>query len=144
MSTRKLILWALVCGVLILVAGGAKLFQTTQQPVKVQLLELGESVTLGDMTVSVTSLRDIDDRTLVDVTMVGVAEAQAMDGWKLLAAGKVTDPMLLPLGAGAECTLTELKKHLYVPSRFLCPKARAPLPMFVQGNNDNGRLRLDA
>ena len=106
MSTRKLILWALVCGALILVAGGAKLFQTTQQPVKVQLLELGESVTLGDMTVSVTSLRDIDDRTLVDVTMVGVAEAQAMDGWKLLAAGKVTDPMLLPLGAGAECTLT--------------------------------------
>ena len=118
MSTRKLILWALVCGVLILVAGGAKLFQTSQQPVKVQLLEFGESVTLGDMTVSVTSLRDIDDRTLVDVTMVGVAEAQAMNGWKLLAAGKVTDPMLLPLGAGDECTLTELKKTLVCTVAF--------------------------
>lgn len=112
MSTRKLILWALVCGVLILVAGSAKLFQTSQQPVEVQLLELGDSVTLGDMTVSVTALRDIDDRTLVDVTMVGVAEAQAMDGWKLLAAGKVTEPVLLPVGAGTECTLTQLESSL--------------------------------
>ena len=109
MSTRKLILWALICGVLILVAGSAKLFQTSQQSVQVQLLELGDSVTLGDMTVSVTALRDVDDRTLVDVTMVGVAEAQAMDGWKLLAAGKVTDPVLLPVGAGTECTLTQLE-----------------------------------
>jgi hypothetical protein len=112
MSTRKLILWALVCGVLILAAGTAKLFQTSQKPVEVQLLALGDSVTLGDMTVSVTALRDTDDRTLVDVTMVGVAEAQAMDGWKMLAAGKVSDPVMLPIGAGTECTLTQLDKTL--------------------------------
>jgi hypothetical protein len=112
MSTRKLILWALVCGVLILAAGTAKLFQTSQKPVEVQLLELGESVTLGDMTVSVTALRDTADRTLVDVTMVGVAEAQAMDGWKMLASGEVSDPVMLPVGAGTECTLTKLAETL--------------------------------
>ena len=112
MSTRKLILWALLCGVLILAAGSAKLFQTSQNPVEVQLLALGESVTLGDMTVSVTALRDSADRTLVDVTMVGVAEAQAMDGWKLLASGKVSDPVILPVGAGTECTLTKLAETL--------------------------------
>ncbi len=112
MSTRKLILWALVCGVLILVAGSAKLFQTTQQPVEVQLLALGDSITLGDMTVSVTALRDTTDRTLVDVTMVGVAGAQAKDGWKLLASGKVSDPVLVPIGAGTECTLTQPAKTL--------------------------------
>ena len=118
MSTRKLILWALVCGVLILAAGTAKLFQTSQKPVEVQLLALGESVTLGDMTVSVTALRDIDDRTLVDVTMVGVAEAQAMDGWKMLASGKVSDPVLLPVGEGTECTLTQLEKTLVCTVAF--------------------------
>jgi hypothetical protein len=112
MSTRKLILWALVCGVLILAAGTAKLFQTSQKQVEVQLLELGESVTLGDMTVSVTALRDTADRTLVDVTMVGVAEAQAMDGWKMLASGEVSDPVMLPVGAGTECTLTKLAETL--------------------------------
>lgn len=112
MSTRKLILWALLCGVLILAAGTAKLFQTSQKPVEVQLLALGDSVTLGDMTVSVTALRDTADRTLVDVTMVGVAEAQAMDGWKMLSSGEVSDPVMLPVGAGTECTLTKLAKTL--------------------------------
>jgi hypothetical protein len=112
MSTRKLILWALLCGVLILAAGSAKLFQTSQKPVEVQLLALGDLVTLGDMTVSVTALRDTADRTLVDVTMVGVAEAQAMDGWKMLAAGEVSDPVMLPVGAGTECTLTKLAETL--------------------------------
>ena len=112
MSTRKLILWALICGVVILIAGTAKLFQTSQKPVEVQLLALGDSVTLGDMTVSVTALRDTADRTLVDVTMVGVAEAQAMDGWKMLAAGEVSDPLMLPVGAGTECTLTKLAETL--------------------------------
>ena len=118
MSTRKLILWALLCGVLILAAGTAKLFQTSQKPVEVQLLVLGDSVTLGDMTVSVTALRDTDDRTLVDVTMVGVAEAQAMDGWKMLASGKVSDPVMLPIGAGTECTLTQLDKTLVCTVAF--------------------------
>ena len=112
MSTRKLILWALICGVVILIAGTAKLFQTSQKPVEVQLLALGDSVTLGDMTVSVTALRDTADGTLVDVTMVGVAEAQAMDGWKMLASGEVSVPVMLPVGAGTECTLTKLVETL--------------------------------
>ena len=97
---------------MILIAGTAKLFQTSQKPVEVQLLVLGDSVTLGDMTVSVTALRDTADRTLVDVTMVGVAEAQAMDGWKMLASGEVSDPVMLPVGAGTECTLTKLAETL--------------------------------
>lgn len=97
---------------MILIAGTAKLFQTSQKPVEVQLLALGDTVTLGDMTVSVTALRDTADRTLVDVTMVGVAEAQAMDGWKMLAAGQVSEPVMLPVGAGTECTLTKLAETL--------------------------------
>ena len=97
---------------MILFAGTAKLFQTSQKPVEVQLLALGDSVTLGDMTVSVTALRDTADRTLVDVTMVGVTEAQAMDGWKLVASGKVSNPVLLPVGEGTECTLTKLTEIL--------------------------------
>ena len=97
---------------MILIAGTAKLFQTSQKPVEVQLLALGDSVTLGDMTVSVTALRDTADRTLVDVTMGGVAEAQAMDGWMMLASGEVSDPVMLPVGAGTECTLTKLAETL--------------------------------
>ena len=118
MSTRKLILWALICGVVILIAGTAKLFQTSQKPGEVQLLALGDSVTLGDMKVRVTALRDTADRTLVDVTMVGVAEAQALDGWKMLASGDVSDPVMLPVGAGTECTLTQLDETLVCTVAF--------------------------
>ena len=44
--------------------------------------------------------------------MVGVTEAQAMDGWKLVASGKVSNPVLLPVGEGTECTLTKLTEIL--------------------------------
>ena len=74
MSTRKLILWALVCGVLILGAGSIKLLQTTSEDATVVLLQLGDEATLGDMTVSVQAVRTVSDRTLVDVEMRGVDE----------------------------------------------------------------------
>ena len=133
MSTRKLILWALICGVVILIAGTAKLFQTSQKPVEVQLLALGDSVTLGDMTVSVTALRDTADRTLVDVTMVGVAEAQAMEGWKMLAAGEVSDPVMLPVGAGTECTLTKLAETLTCTVAFPVSEGTRTVPYIRAG-----------
>ena len=107
MSTRKLILAALFCGLLIIVAGGIKLFQTIRDGNKASLLAIGQSVTLGDMTVRVDGVRIISDRTLVDVTLIGVDGASARDGWRLLAGGKITVPVSLPVGSGTECTTTK-------------------------------------
>ena len=107
MSTRKLILTALVCGLLIMVAGGVKLFQTVRDGNEVPLLAIGESVTLGDMTVRVDGVRLTSDRTLVDVALVGVDGANALDGWRLLVGGKITGPVSFPFGAGTECTTTK-------------------------------------
>ncbi len=107
MSTRKLILAALLCGLLIVVAGGIKLFQTVRDGNEASLLELGESATLGDMTVRVDGIRITSDRTLVDVALIGVDGASAISGWRLLSGGKITQPMSLPLDAGDECALTK-------------------------------------
>ncbi len=107
MSTRKLILAALLCGLLIVVAGGVKLFQTVRDGNEVLLLELGESVTLGDMTVRVDGVRITRDRTLVDVALVGVEDASAIEGWRLLAGGKINEPVSLPFGFGTECVTTK-------------------------------------
>ena len=53
-STRKLILWSLVCGVLILVAGSVKLRQSVDSTnVDSKVLEVGESATVGGMSVAV-------------------------------------------------------------------------------------------
>jgi len=93
MSTRKLILTALVCGLAILIAGGVKLIQVANDEVAVEVLAFGDEATLGDMTVSVLDIERRPDATLVTVTMTGVDLASgAADGWRLLADGRVQEP----------------------------------------------------
>lgn len=93
MSTRKLILTALLCGLAILIAGGVKLIQVANDETEVQVLALGDEATLGDMTVSVLAIDRRPDATLVTVTMTGVDLAEgAADGWRLLGDGRVQEP----------------------------------------------------
>ena len=96
MSTRKLILTALVCGLAILIAGGVKLIQVADRETTVELLALGDTATLGDMTVSVLDIEDSAEATFVTVSMVGVdLDSGAEDGWRMLADGKVAEPLLV-------------------------------------------------
>lgn len=96
MSTRKLILTALVCGLAILIAGGVKLIQVSDKETTVEVLSMGETATLGDMTVSVVDIAESGESTLVKVTMVGVELASgAADGWRMLADGLVAEPLLV-------------------------------------------------
>ena len=94
MSTRKLILTALICGLAIMVAGGTKLFQMATEEAKAVVYSLGTTKTLSDMTVSVKDVRQDSDATLVTVTMVGVEGGNATEGWRLLAGGEVISPLL--------------------------------------------------
>ena len=91
MSTRKLILTALVCGIAIVLAGGIKLLQVAKDTTKVTVLGFGDRSTLGDMTVSVLGVTSQADRTVVTVSMSGVNGADAVEGWRMLAGGKVTE-----------------------------------------------------
>jgi len=108
MSTRKLILTALLCGILIIGAGSFKLFQTVRDGNEAILLALGASVTVGEMTVRVDGVEVNSERTLVQVSLVGVLGANAQDGWKLLSGGEISEPVSLPAGSGNECTTTAL------------------------------------
>ena len=108
MSTRKLILTALLCGVLIIGAGGFKLYQTVRDGNEATLLSLGESVRLGEMTVRVDGVEVNSERTLVQVSLVGVEGANAQEGWKLLSGGEISEPVSLPAGSGTVCTATAL------------------------------------
>lgn len=108
MSTRKLIMWALFCGVLILGAGLFKLWQTTGDGAKVQLLQLGESAVLGDMTVAVNSVSKSETQTLVEVSMQGVEGADALSGWRMLVGAVISEAQPLSDGSGAPCTTTKL------------------------------------
>ena len=93
MSTRKLILTALLCGLAILIAGGVKLIQVANDEAEVEVLAFGDEATLGDMTVSVIDIDRRPDATLVTVTMTGVdLTSGAAGGWRLLADGRVQEP----------------------------------------------------
>ncbi len=108
MSTRKLIMWALFCGVLILGAGVFKLWQTTGDGAKVQLLQLGESALLGDMNVSVNAVSKSATQTLVEVSMQGVEGADALSGWRMLVGGVISEAQPLVDGSDTPCTITKL------------------------------------
>ncbi|MEY4031517.1 MAG: hypothetical protein RL573_428 [Actinomycetota bacterium] len=96
MSTRKLILTALVCGIAIVLAGGIKLLQVAKETTKVTVLGFGDRSTLGDMTVSVLGVASQTDRTVVTVMMSGVSGADAVEGWRMLAGGKVSEVLATP------------------------------------------------
>lgn len=109
MSTRKLILTALICGLAIMVAGGAKLFSMVNEDVTVKVLTFGTSSTLSDMTVTVTDVEQLDSGTYVSVTMSGVDGADAREGWRLLAGGEVLSPSgSVPASVGVACDTTQL------------------------------------
>ena len=98
-STRKLIIASLICGLLILVAGTVKLLQTaTDGEATPSLLALGTTAELGSVSVIVRDVQVTNEQTLVDVVMRGVDVAEASEGWSMLANGEITAPI-----ASAEC-----------------------------------------
>ena len=107
MSTRKLILSAIACALVIILAGGAKIFQMSRDTITVEVFALGTERTLADMTVTVDSISQNAEATIAHVTMVGVEGADAAEGWRLLAGGTVLSPIALPAGTlGVPCATT--------------------------------------
>jgi hypothetical protein len=107
MSTRKLILSAIACALVIILAGGAKIFQMSRDTITVEVFALGIERTLADMTVTVQSVSQNANATIAHVTMVGVEGADATEGWRLLAGGTVLSPIALPVGTlGVPCATT--------------------------------------
>lgn len=109
MSTRKLILAAIFCGLAIVLAGGTKLFQVAREDARAEVFPLRTSQTLADMTVSVDAVKQSDTGTYVMVSMVGVDDADAGEGWRVLADGVVLSPVAQDSDAqGVPCDTTSV------------------------------------
>lgn len=109
MSTRKLILLALVCGLVILLAGGVKLLQVATDEAEVTVLALREQAQVGDMTVRVDDVQRTASATVVQVALQGVAVDEASVGWIMLGDGERREPTSVcgpvVVGATVECEL---------------------------------------
>lgn len=89
MRTRTLLILAIVCGVVILVAGGVQLVRLTdQQQTSLQLAQ-GEEGRAGDARVTLTSVAVDDAVTTARVTIGGVDDPAGLDGFTLVGVGVV-------------------------------------------------------
>jgi hypothetical protein len=92
MSTRKLILLSLVCGLVILLAGGIKLLQVATDDASITVLAVGDEARVGDMSARVTAVGRTATATVVTVDLVGVAVEEASAGWIMLGDGSRLEP----------------------------------------------------
>jgi hypothetical protein len=91
-KTRTLLLLSVGCGLLILLAGGIKLFQVANDRTDVPVLELGDEALVGDMSVVVNAIRNDPSGVEVDVEMGGVSGAAVLEGWSMLGDGELSEP----------------------------------------------------
>ena len=93
MRTRTLLLLAIVCGVIILVAGGVQLVRLTDQQQTSVQLQIDEQGQAGDVLVTLRSVSDtvttVGQRTVVSVDIGGVDDAAGLDGFTLVGVGEV-------------------------------------------------------
>lgn len=105
MKTRTLILWSLVCGVIILVAGSIKLFQVSTSKSTVEFLAFGQPAIVADMDVTVEAFDTTPGNVLARVTMSGPEGADAREGWRIIVGDRVLSPVDAT-DAGEQCTVT--------------------------------------
>lgn len=89
MRTRTLLLLAIACGLVILLAGGIQLLRVGGQQQSSKPLATGETGRAGDVTVELVS-STIGDSSLVAVVRVGgIDDPEGLDGFTLVGPGKV-------------------------------------------------------
>ena len=89
MRTRTLLLLAIACGLVILLAGGIQLLRVTGQQQTSTLLGAGEPGTAGDVTVVLESSSTDDSELVAKVRIGGTDDPDGLDGFTLVGPGKV-------------------------------------------------------
>ena len=115
MRTRTLLLLAVACGLLILVAGVIQLLRIADQDENVEFSPLGAEVRVGDLEVVVESYDESSGVAEVSVRLGGVDDQDAAADFRLVVPGE--SEALAPTGEGddecgavtvaaSECQLT--------------------------------------
>lgn len=89
MRTRTLLLLAIACGLVILLAGGIQLLRVGGQQQTAKLLATGEPGKAGDVTVELVSSSVGADNLVAVVRVGGTDDPDGLDGFTLVGPGKV-------------------------------------------------------
>lgn len=93
-KTRTLLLLSLACGMAIMLAGAALLFQVATGDDPEPAVGIGESVEVGDMAVVVDAVEESGGVVRVSITLGGVVDDDPTDGFRLIASAR-------PVGLGS-------------------------------------------
>lgn len=149
MSTRRLILTALACGMAILVAGGVFLVRVagSRDDRTVTIHRLGEAVRVGDLSVTIVRVDARTDAVQVGIVVDAMAEpavtspTDAAAPWTLLV--RTLRPAVAPTGAGTPCRGQQIEPG----RRLVCELAFAPGEgaafLAFDWRGDTVRWRLD-
>lgn len=85
MRTRTLLILAVACGLVILVAGSLQLLRLGDSSDATPDLRVGDTARAGDLTVTVVSADEADGQMRVVVRTSGVDDPLGFDGFELLA-----------------------------------------------------------
>jgi hypothetical protein len=85
--TRTLLLLAVACGLVILVAGVVQLLRIAGQDEPAPAAQIGEPVRVGDLTVTVDSYSERDDRGVVELSLGGVEDPAGTADFRLVVPG---------------------------------------------------------
>lgn len=87
MRTRTLLLLAVACGFLILVAGVIQLLRIAGQDETAPAAAVGEPVRVGDVTVTVEGLTERGGRAVIALELGGVDDPDGTDDFRLVVPG---------------------------------------------------------
>jgi hypothetical protein len=109
--TRTLLLLAVACGLVILVAGVVQLLRSASKgdaDADESFHGLGEQVEVGDLTVVVESYVERGDAATLSMSLGGVDDPDGADEFRLVVPGE----SLSPTGGGADaCAATTVAPH---------------------------------
>lgn len=81
-------LLSLACGLAIMTAGAALLFQLATSDEPEPAAPVGEAVEVGDMTVVVETVDEVAGVVRVDISLGGVVDDDPTDGFRLIASAR--------------------------------------------------------
>jgi hypothetical protein len=140
MKTRTLLLLALGCGLMIMVAGAVFLFQLAGQDDVAPPTAIGESVEVGDMTVTVLGEVEVDGLLTVEVNIGGVDDADGVDAFRLIASGRAVAP--LPGTEDGDCVATTVEPRSCTVSFDVTDADGSSRVLFYDRGDDGARWVL--
>jgi hypothetical protein len=96
MKTRTLLLLSVGVGLAILLAGGVFFVQLANQSTAIEPVDMGESVSVGDVEVTVLATSEAMPIFAVDVEIGGVDDSDGVDSFELVTGDLELSPITAP------------------------------------------------